>query len=252
MKKWNQFLVRSSSLFVLFICTFGCAKERNNISSSIMDNDTTTVNNDPTSSLDSGFSFLALGDSYTIGQSVAENERFPYLTRQLLDQQGISVKLPRYIAQTGWSTVALQDAIKNSEPLGAYDFVTLLIGVNDQYQHLDTNGYRVRFTQLLEKAISLAGNRVGRVFVLSIPDYSATPYVSPSQKMQVSKEIDAFNFINREITLQHSITYVDITSLTREAVNDEALVASDGLHYSAKEHMLWAEKLAPLIATALR
>lgn len=206
----------------------------------------------PLSSSDSGYSYLALGDSYTIGQSVGEEERFPYLTVKLLDREGITVKAPRYIAQTGWSTVALQEAIKNAEPLGNFDIVTLLIGVNDQYQHLDTAGYRIRFTQLLNKAVSLAGDRPQRVFVLSIPDYSATPYVAPSEKSLVSQEIDAFNSINKEITLQHKITYIDITPLTRQAAIDKDLLANDGLHYAAKEHLQWAEKLVPFIKSALR
>ena len=152
------------------------------------------------------FTWLALGDSYTIGENVVETERFPYLTTLLLKDQNIFFSELKYIAQTGWSTVALQSAIKNAEPLGTYDIVTLLIGVNDQYQHLDTEGYRDRFTELVNKAIELAGNRLQRVLVLSIPDYSVTPFVESENKEKVSREISWFNAINKEITLQKGLS----------------------------------------------
>jgi lysophospholipase L1-like esterase len=130
--------------------------------------------------------------------------------------------------------------------------VTLLIGVNDQYQHLDTTGYRTRFTQLLIKSISLANNKPERVFVLSIPDYSATPFVAPADKERVRREVEAFNAINKEITLQHNVSYTNITDLTREASVNPYLLAGDGLHYSGIEHSQWAEKLVPLITAVLK
>jgi lysophospholipase L1-like esterase len=197
-------------------------------------------------------SWLALGDSYTIGESVTETERYPYLTAALLKEQNILVGAIKYIAQTGWSTVALQSAISNAELLPNYDIVTLLIGVNDQYQHLDTAGYRTRFTELLNNAVALAGSRVQRVFVLSIPDYSATPFVSAANKERVSQEISWFNAINREITLQKGVVYTDITGLSQQAANDLSLLAADRLHYSAKAHKQWAERLASVITAALK
>lgn len=198
-----------------------------------------------------GKRYLALGDSYTIGQGVAEEERFPYLTVSLLRQK-VTMQEPVYIATTGWTTSDLQTAIDNGEPLGKYDVVSLLIGVNDQYQGLDTGGYRTRFTQLLQKAIQLTDDQPSHVFVLSIPDYSATPFVATADKARVSKEIDAFNAINKQITLAHNSTYIDITPLTRAAANDQSLLASDGLHYSGKEYLLWAQKLAPLMESILQ
>lgn len=200
-------------------------------------------------STDTGYSYLALGDSYTIGEGVGEQERFPYLAAKMLREQGMAIKKPKYIAQTGWSTIALQQAITKEEPLGKWDLTTLLIGVNDQYQHLDTAGYRKRFTELLEKAIGLTDNSAERVFVLSIPDYSMTPFVKAGQET-ISVEIDAFNKINREITLAHGVAYVDITALTREVKDDPSLLANDGLHYSSKEHQKWAEKLVPFVRSA--
>ncbi|MFN2458188.1 MAG: SGNH/GDSL hydrolase family protein [Chitinophagaceae bacterium] len=217
----------------------GCNKQRT-------DNPTTN----PTGM--NGKKYLALGDSYTIGQGVQPNERFPYLTVSLLRQQNFAMQDPQYIATTGWTTGNLLTAINNQGSIGVFDVVSLLIGVNDQYQGLDTAGYRTRFTQLLNKAVELAGNRPSRVFVLSIPDYSATPFVSNVYKEKVSKEIDAFNNINKQISLKSSITYIDITSLSREAANDLTLLADDRLHYSAKEHQKWAEKLAPLMKQVLQ
>lgn len=195
--------------------------------------------------------YLALGDSYTIGESVAITERFPYHTVLLLRDQGIAISNPDYIATSGWTTANLLFAIDANARLGTYDVVSLLIGVNDQYQGKDTAGYRTRFTQLVEKAIALAGNRVQRVFVLSIPDYSATPFVPSASKAKVQEEINAFNAINKQVTHYYNISYVDITPLTREAANDASLLASDNLHYSGKEHRLWAEALAPEVKQAL-
>jgi lysophospholipase L1-like esterase len=195
--------------------------------------------------------YLALGDSYTIGQSVGETERFPYRTTVLLRNQNIALADPDYIATTGWTTANLLAAINAAGDLGTFDLVSLLIGVNDQYQHLDTAGYRERFTQLLHKAIALAGNRTHRVFVLSIPDYSATPFVAEDNKARVHAEIDAFNAINKEITLQRNIAYIDITPLTRKAATDATLLASDKLHYSGIQHQQWAELLAPVMKKSL-
>ena len=193
---------------------------------------------------DTGKKYLALGDSYTIGQSVDVQARFPAQTVAILRNSNITIKDPEYIATTGWTTMNLMNAITSQNPKGPYDAVSLLIGVNDQYQRMDTAGYRRRFTDLLLKSIELAGNRPARVFVLSIPDYSATPFVAESDKARVRKEIDDFNNINKEITLRNNITYIDITPGSREASTNTALVANDGLHPSGLEYKKWAEKLA--------
>ncbi len=197
-------------------------------------------------------SFLALGDSYTIGQSVQEDERFPAQTAQLLKSNGFEVTPLQYIATTGWTTINLKSAIEIQKPATNFDIVTLLIGVNDQYQHLDAAGYKTRFEELLNIAINHAGKRKSNVFVLSIPDYSATPFVHASDKPGVSKEIDVFNEINKTVTSQYNITYVDITPSTRQALTDPTLVAGDGLHPSGKEYKKWAEMLAPLIKKVLK
>lgn len=212
--------------------------------------DSTVPNNLPGSSV-KGLQYLALGDSYTIGQNVAEAERFPAQTIQLL-RATLPIDPPKYIATTGWTTTNLINAINADKPANNYDIVTLLIGVNDQYQQMDTSGYRMRFTTLLNTAITLAAGRVGRVFVLSIPDYSATPYVQQNDKARVSREIDAFNAINKDVTLAHNIAYTDITPISKEASNDPSLVANDGLHPSGKQYAKWAELLAPAIKNSFK
>ena len=211
------------------------------------------INTIPIATNDSNhYSYLALGDSYTIGHAVAEKERFPFLVAEILKQEKLVANNLKYIAQTGWSTIALQNAIKAAEPLENFDIVTLLIGVNDQYQHLDTAGYRARFEQLLLKSIAIAKNNPKRVFVLSIPDYSATPFVADPAKEKIRNEIDDFNAINKKISLRYNVSYTDITGLSREAATNPSLLTNDGLHYSAIEHLKWAEKLAPLIRAALK
>jgi lysophospholipase L1-like esterase len=196
--------------------------------------------------------YLALGDSYTIGQNVAIQDRFPAQTVALLRASGVSIQDPKYVATTGWTTTNLTNAIAAENLKGAYDVISLLIGVNDQYQRMDTTGYRIRFTQLVNKSIELAGFQKTKVFVLSIPDYSATPFVPTADKARVRKEIDEFNAINKEITLRNSIVYLDITPSTREAETNATLLANDGLHPSGLEYKKWAERLAPLIKPVLQ
>jgi lysophospholipase L1-like esterase len=198
------------------------------------------------------YTWLALGDSYSIGESVNEGERFPAQTISLLKRDYRNFSQPKYIATTGWTTIDLLNAIEKENLQQQFDVVSLLIGVNDQYQHLDTAGYRKRFTECLQKAIALAGNKTEHVFVLSIPDYSVTPFAKDSDTAQIKKEIDAFNAINKEITLSYKISYTDITSLTREAKTDTSLIAMDGLHPSGKEYAKWVELLAPEIEKILK
>ncbi len=201
---------------------------------------------------DSPKTYLALGDSYTIGQSVSEADRFPAQTVALLRQQNISVITPEYIATTGWTTANLLNAIATRNTQGPYDVVSLLIGVNDQYQGVDTATYRQRFSQCLEKAIQLSGNRTARVFVLSIPDYSVTPFVPASNKPVVRQQIDWFNAINKEVTMRRNVTYVDITPSSREGATNASLIANDGLHPSGLEYKKWAALLAPLMKQVLQ
>jgi lysophospholipase L1-like esterase len=188
--------------------------------------------------------WLALGDSYTIGQSVQPQERYPAQTAEKLKQHGISTRELRYIATSGWTTLNLQSAIAAQNPVGSYSIVTLLIGVNDQYQLHDSSGYRDNFTILLNKSIELAGGVKQHVFVLSIPDYSVTPFGGGSTA--TSAQIDLFNSINKEVTLSYGVGYINVTELSREMGNDASLIA-DGLHPSGKEYEKWAMLLADAI-----
>ncbi len=191
--------------------------------------------------------YLALGDSYTIGESVPDAGRFPVQTVNLLRLQNIQIKDADIVATTGWTTGNLLNALDTHPPKKNYLYVTLLIGVNNQYQHRTLDEYKSQFTELLNRAISYAGNNKAHVFVLSIPDYSVTPFASGSDTAQIAKEIDKFNEENKTISLNEGVHYIDITSISRGAKNDPSLIAGDGLHPSAIQYKKWSELLAPLM-----
>lgn len=200
---------------------------------------------DQTNYSDTSKTYLALGDSYTIGQSVLESERFPNQTVSLLRSQGIKINDPKIIATTGWTTKNLIDALNANPPQNNYDVVSLLIGVNNQYQGRSIDEYKTEFTLLLNRAIQYAGNKPTHVFVLSIPDYSVTPFASGYDKAKIAAEIDQFNVENKKISMQLGVNYLDITPVSREA--DPALIAGDGLHPSGKQYKRWVELLAPMM-----
>ncbi len=184
--------------------------------------------------------FLALGDSYTIGESVTEAERWP---NQLADKLNAD-KLPlevTIIARTGWTTDELAAAIEQADPQGPYDLVSLLIGVNNQYRGREADEYRTEFRQLLARAMALAGGEPGRVLVLSIPDWGVTPFAAGRDQAQIAQEIDTFNAINKTEAELAGVHYVDVTPISRHALFDPALIAADGLHPSGKMYGEWAE-----------
>ncbi|HLK27524.1 MAG TPA: GDSL-type esterase/lipase family protein [Puia sp.] len=210
--------------------------------------DTTTVKTDTTTK-----TYLALGDSYTIGQSVPENDRYPVQTVQMLNDSGIKFHSPEIIATTGWTTANLQDAINNYQfQTSAYDIVTLLIGVNNQYQRRSQSEYKDQFTVLLQKAISLAGNKTSHVIVLSIPDYSVTPFAKGSNTALIASQIDSFNVINKQIATAYNVHYINVTDESRKAASNLSLLASDGLHYSGIEYSIWGGLLFTQIQKILQ
>lgn len=184
--------------------------------------------------------FLALGDSYTIGESVAPEQRWPHLLVDALNEQGEAFAPPDIIATTGWRTDDLKNAILKAKPQSDYDLVSLLIGVNNQYQGKTAESYAPEFEALLEMAIGFAGGDPSKVFVVSIPDYGFTPFGKERQE-QITKAVDAFNKVNREITLKHRVQYFNITDISRKGFEDPALVASDKLHPSGKMYAAWVE-----------
>jgi len=192
------------------------------------------------------YTYLALGDSYTIGESVLANENFPNQTAALLRKKGYIFLSPEIIAKTGWTTDELQDAIDSRHLKNNYSLVTLLIGVNNQYRRRDISEYEKEFKSLLKQAIEFAGNDSNHVIVLSIPDWGVTPFANGRDHLQIAKEIDKFNAINKKISLRYNVHYIDITSWTREAISNLSLIAADGLHPSGKEYKRWAEKITEI------
>jgi lysophospholipase L1-like esterase len=202
---------------------------------------------------DTGMSYLALGDSYTIGQSVEPSQSFPnILTSQLIRAHFNFNVDPTILATTGWTTGNLIDAINQSGLTGKkYDIVTLLIGVNDQYQGLNHDIYRINFKHLLDTAITFAGGNKNRVFVLSIPDYGVTPFADGRHSV-IGPQIDQFNAINKQISNTAEVNYIDITGISRQAAKYPNLIASDGLHPSAEMYTEWVTVLEPIVAAQLK
>ncbi len=186
--------------------------------------------------------FLALGDSYTIGESVAEKERWPVQLTAAMRNGGVKIDDPRIIATTGWRTDQLKKAILDANLTNEYGLVSLLIGVNNQYQKRTAESYAPEFEELLNMAVTLAGGKKENVFVVSIPDYGFTPFGQPKQ-VEISEAIDAFNDVNRGITAKMGIKYVNITDLTREGLAKPEYVAGDGLHPSGGMYTLWVERI---------
>jgi lysophospholipase L1-like esterase len=198
--------------------------------------------------------YLALGDSYTIGESVERTQIFPAQLVRQLEKAGLIINPPAIIARTGWTTSELQAAIKESGLIQKFDFVTLLIGVNNQYRGESKDKYRKEFKELLQTAVNYADGNKAHVFVLSIPDWGVTPFAEQSGRDQemISREIDAFNAINKDESLSFGVSYTDITPASRNAATDKSLVASDGLHPSGKMYEDWAVNTAAVVIKAFK
>ena len=193
------------------------------------------------------YSYLAVGDSYTIGEQVLLSESFPYQAVQLLRSKNIEIAAPEIIAKTGWTTNELHAAILQTIFLEKYDFVSLLIGVNNQYRERSTDNYEKEFEQLLKKAIELACNKRHNVFVLSIPDWGVTPFAKDRDTKKIEDQIIAYNSVCKKITLRYNCTFLDITTAQKNNSIKAEMIAADGLHPSALEYNKWAKMLSDAI-----
>lgn len=193
-------------------------------------------------------SYLALGDSYTIGESVSQSESFPFLLAEELKKKGKKIGAPTVIARTGWTTDELTTAIENANiHQQKYNLVTLLIGVNNQYRGRKIDEYKKEFITLVNKALVFANQDKNHVIIVSIPDWYYTPFGQNSNRNTTSAEIDTFNKVNKDVADSLSIPYVNITDITREGLKDTLLVANDGLHPSGKCYQKWAERIASVL-----
>jgi lysophospholipase L1-like esterase len=195
--------------------------------------------------------FLALGDSYTVGEGVAEDERWPVQLAAMLRARGAQTDEPLIVAKTGWTTDELMQGIENAAPEGTFALVSLLIGVNNQFRGRAIEEYRTQFAELLRRAIAFAGGKADHVIVLSIPDWGATPFAAGRDRLKIGREIDAFNAVNLDEALRAGAHYVDVTPSSRLALSDASLVASDGLHPSGKMYRVWAEAVLVAASAAL-
>jgi lysophospholipase L1-like esterase len=218
-------------IFVVLFMLLGCEQKQ------ILDVEDTKLN------------YLALGDSYTIGESVDESQRYPILLVNTLREEGYHINDPFIIAKTGWTTDELAAGINSKNSDGFYDVVSLLIGVNNQYRGRGVDNYRAEFRSLLQQAIDFAGGRAENVFVLSIPDWGVTPFAASQDREKIALEIDHYNAVNREETLMRGILYVDVTPVSRQALEDPSLISKDGLHPSGKMYAAWVELALPGVKT---
>lgn len=229
----NRFLLMRRFVF-LFICSasFSCQKPAG--SEMLAKDDSTSI------------SWLALGDSYTIGQGVNTSERFPAQTLDLLKLRSIKTAQLTFVATTGWTSGQLDKSV-SQQNLAYYDFVTVLIGVNDQFQGIDTSTYSKNFKSILNRAIQATRGESQHVLVLSIPDYSLSLEGKKLDTTKIKREIDLFNTLNKKVAKDFKCQYLDITVLGREAKSNPSWIAKDGLHPSALAYKKWAEQIRPFI-----
>lgn len=237
-----------SSILLFSLLSSACTKEKP------MPTTKPATNVFATTNTNGSFTYLALGDSYTIGESVKQSESFPFQLKDALKTEGITIETPKIIAVTGWTTDELQGAIKQAKLTQKFDIVTLLIGVNNQYRGYPIETYKKEFSELLQTAIDFSGGRKARVFVISIPDWGTTPFAKNASKSPetIAIEIDAFNAAAAKIANEAGISFTNITTDSRMATNDISLIAADGLHPSGKMYYNWVNALTSKISSVLK
>lgn len=196
------------------------------------------------------YTYLAIGDSYTIGEMVTENERFPVQLSARLNFDSIDITEPLIIAKTGWTTDELLAAIKEKNVKDTFSIVTLLIGVNNQYRGRSSEGYRAELKQLLDIAVKYTGGKKENVFVLSIPDWGVTPFAEGKDRGKIAAEIDEYNRVKKEECEKLGVKYYDITGISR--IKDPDMIATDGLHPSGEMYKMWVDKIYSDIKTTLK
>lgn len=197
------------------------------------------------------FRYLALGDSYTIGESVEQSGTFPFqLARRLEGRTGVHFSEIKVVAKTGWTTNELQEGIKRAKPRGTFDLVTLLIGVNNQYRGYDLTQYQKEFSELLQQAISFANQDPKKVIVVSIPDYGCTPFGAEMAE-KIDRDLQVYNEIAFQISQKSGVAFVDIFPISKRAKADPGLIADDNLHPSAAMYHLWVEAILPVASSMM-
>jgi|AntRauTorckE6833_2_1112554.scaffolds.fasta_scaffold27725_2 lysophospholipase L1-like esterase len=195
--------------------------------------------------------YLALGDSYTIGTGIEEEINYPNQLSDSLSAKGFGFDTTQIIAVNGWTTTDLKEGIEAASPDSAFDMVSLLIGVNNQYQGLELDLYRTEFRELLEQAIAFAGSDTSAVWILSIPNYGITPFAESRNLIIIGQEIEVYNSIAKEIASEYDIPFIDITPISELAADENSLLASDELHPSAMMYAMWVEVMMPTVTQIL-
>lgn len=200
----------------------------------------------------STYDYLALGDSYTIGESVEEAERWPVNLASQLRNQGVQVYVPTIVATSGWTTDELMLGIEEANLTEHYDLVSLLIGVNDQYRGYPFENYEAKFEKLLKTALSYANQDAESVFVLSIPDYGVTPFGELANPQKIANELDNYNAVAKEVCESYGVAFYNITEISRLAADDKSLIALDQLHPSGKMYAMWVDAIIDEVKAKLK
>lgn len=230
---------------LIFILLLVSSCQQNEVEIIKFENNYTNMNtnSNPNSNTTPALNFLALGDSYTIGESVEPTERWPFQLTEILKNAGYNYSQLKIIAQTGWTTNELKAAINAQNIQQKYDLVTLLIGVNDQFRGRDVESFRIEYIDVLNMAIALADGQPENVVVVSIPDWGVSPFGNSRDREKISNEINLFNSVKKEETINLNVEFIDITEISRKALNNDLYIASDNLHFSGAMYKLWAQEI---------